>query len=139
MMLLQRSAPDALIHFAHQNINEILREVNGVEYVMLCSTDGFELTSVHKKNLDNSGKLAAVSSSILAMVQAFLAEISLNGCQSITLDAENGKALISAVPSQNHPMLVVAITSKEVLLGHLLLAVKKCTEQIAEADRNYCN
>jgi predicted regulator of Ras-like GTPase activity (Roadblock/LC7/MglB family) len=134
-MLLQRSAPDALINFAHQSINEILQEVSGVEYVMVCSTDGFELTSAHKKDVNNSGKLAAVSSSILAMVQAFLGEISLNGCQSITLDAENGKALISAVPSQNHPMLIVVITAKDVLLGHLLLAVKKSTEQIAEADR----
>ena len=138
-MLLQRSAPDALINFAHQTINEILREVNGVEYVMVCSTDGFELTSVHKKNIDNSGKVAAVSSSILAMVQAFLGEINLSGCQSMTLDAENGKALLSAVPSLHHPMLIVALTSKDVLLGHLLLAVKKATEQIAQADQNYPN
>lgn len=134
-MLLQRSAPDELITFAHERINEILREVSGVEYVMICSTDGFELTSVHKKNVDNSGKLAAVSSSILAMVQAFLGEISLKGCQSITLDAENGKALISSVPTDKHPMLIVALTSKDVLLGHLLLALKKATEAIAKADQ----
>lgn len=134
-MLLQRSAPDELINFAHERINEILREVSGVEYVMICSTDGFELTSVHKKNVDNSGKLAAVSSSILAMVQAFLGEISLKGCQSITLDAENGKALISSVPTDKHPMLIVALTSKDVLLGHLLLALKKATEAIAKADQ----
>ncbi|WP_122900509.1 roadblock/LC7 domain-containing protein [Acinetobacter sp. B51(2017)] len=136
-MLLQRSAPDALINLAHESIHEVLREVNGVEYIMLCSTDGFELTSVHRKNINNSGKLAAVSSSILAMVQAFLGEINLNGCQSMTLDAENGKALISAVPSHNHPMLVVVISAKDVMLGHLLLAVKRATEQIAEADQNY--
>lgn len=136
-MLLQRSAPNELIHFAYERINEVLREVSGVDYVMICSTDGFELTSVYKKNLDNSGKLAAVSSSILAMVQAFLGEINLKGCQSITLDAENGKALINAIPSQNYPMLIVAITSKDVLLGHLLLAVKKAAEQIATADQDY--
>jgi predicted regulator of Ras-like GTPase activity (Roadblock/LC7/MglB family) len=134
-MLPQRSAPDALIKFAHQEMNELLHEVHGVEYVMLCSTDGFELTSVYKKKIDNSGKLAAVSSSILAMVQAFLGEINLNGCQTITLDAENGKALISAVPSTQHPMLIIAVSSPEVLIGHLLLAIKKSAEKIAQADQ----
>lgn len=133
-MLVQRSAPDYLISFAHEKLTTILNEVNGLEYVMLCSTDGFELSSVHKKNVKNSGKLAAVSSSILAMVQAFLGEINLNGCQSITLDAENGKALISAIPNQKYPMLIVAITSKDVMLGHLLIEVKKCSQEIAEAD-----
>ena len=133
-MLVQRSAPDSLINFAKQNMNEILHQVSGVEYIMLCSTDGFELAAVHKKNIENSGKLAAVSSSILAMVQAFLGEINLNGCQSITLDAENGKALLSAIPNKNHPMLLIVLTSKDVLLGHLFLEIKKAIQHISQVD-----
>ena len=136
-MLQQRSAPDSLIHTAQQQIKEILTNVSGVEYVMICSSDGFELTSAYKKNVTNTGKLAAVSSSILAMVQAFLAEIDLHGCQSITLEAENGKAFLSAVPNKNYPMLIVALTSQEVLLGQLLFSLKRCSEKISQADTNY--
>ena len=136
-MLQQRSAPDSLIHTAQQQIKEILTNVSGVEYVMICSSDGFELTSAYKKNVTNTGKLAAVSSSILAMVQAFLAEIDLHGCQSITLEAENGKAFLSAVPNKNHPMLIVALTSQEVLLGQLLFSLKRCSEKISQADTHY--
>ncbi|WP_445345693.1 roadblock/LC7 domain-containing protein [Acinetobacter bohemicus] len=136
-MLQQRSAPDSLIHTAHQQIKEILTNVSGVEYVMICSSDGFELTSAYKKNVTNTGKLAAVSSSILAMVQAFLAEIDLHGCQSITLEAENGKAFLSAVPNKNYPMLIVALTSQEVLLGQLLFSLKRCSEKISQADAHY--
>ncbi len=136
-MLQQRSAPDSLIHIAHQQIKDILTNVTGVEYVMVCSSDGFELTSAYKKNVENTGKLAAVSSSILAMVQAFLSEINLHGCQSITLDAQNGKAFLSAVPNKNYPMLIVALTSQDVLLGQLLFAIKRCSEKILEADTNY--
>ena len=128
-MLQQRSAPDSLIHTAQQQIKEILTNVSGVEYVMICSSDGFELTSAYKKNVTNTGKLAAVSSSILAMVQAFLSEIDLHGCQSITLEAENGKAFLSAVPNKNYPMLIVALTSQEVLLGQLLFSLKRCSEE----------
>jgi len=136
-MLQQRSAPDSLIHTAQQQIKEILTNVSGVEYVMICSSDGFELTSAYKKNVTNTGKLAAVSSSILAMVQAFLAEIDLHGCQSITLEAENGKAFLSAVPNKNHPMLIVALTSQEVLLGQLLFSLKRCSEKISQADAHH--
>ncbi len=136
-MLQQRSAPDSLIHIAHQQIKDILTNVTGVEYVMVCSSDGFELTSAYKKNVENTGKLAAVSSSILAMVQAFLSEINLHGCQSITLDAQNGKAFLSAVPNKNYPMLIVALTSQDVLLGQMLFAIKRCSEKILEADTNY--
>jgi predicted regulator of Ras-like GTPase activity (Roadblock/LC7/MglB family) len=95
----QRTAPKELIHLAKAQANDILMNIRGIDYIMLCSTDGFELASVYKKNPYNSTKLAAVSSSILAMVSAFLKEIQLTGCQSITLDAENGKAILTSIPA----------------------------------------
>ena len=48
-MLQQRSAPDSLIHTAQQQIKEILTNISGVEYVMICSSDGFKLTAAYKK------------------------------------------------------------------------------------------
>lgn len=131
-MLQQRSAPDSLIHTAQQQIKEILTNVSGVEYVMICSSDGFELTSAYKKNVTNTGKLAAVSSSILAMVSAFMQEIHLNGCQSITLDAENGKAILTSVPSANHPMIIIALAEKDILLGQLLYMLKNASNSIQQ-------
>ncbi len=59
------------------------------------------------------------------MVSAFLKEIQLIGCQSITLDAENGKAVLTSVPSVQHPMIIVTLSSKDVLLGQLLFSLKK--------------
>lgn len=85
-----RTAPKELIDFAKSEIQDVLMNVRSVNYVMLCSTDGFELAQVYKRDGYNSTKLAAVSSSILAMVAAFMNEIHLEGCQSITLDADNG-------------------------------------------------
>lgn len=130
----QRKAPEALVDSAKQEISEILSNINGVDFVMLCSTDGFELATVNKKTVPNSGKLAAVSSSILAMVTAFISEIKLVGCQTITLDAENGKAILTSVPAKNHPMIIVTMASRDVLLGQLLHAVKKSSENIVALD-----
>ncbi|NCU22359.1 roadblock/LC7 domain-containing protein [Acinetobacter haemolyticus] len=131
----QRTAPKELIQFAKSQANDILVNIRGIDYIMICSTDGFELASIYKKNPYNSSKLAAVSSSILAMVSAFLNEIQLTGCQSITLDAENGKAILTAIPTPHHPMVLVTLSNKDVLLGQLLYSLKQASAAISAADQ----
>ena len=130
----KRVASEELIHKAKAELHEIITNVRGVNFVMICSTDGFELASLYRRDIYNKGKLAAVSSSLLAMVTAFTQEIHLTGCQSITLDAENGKVILSAIPAKNHPMIIVAMSDKDILLGQLLHAVKKATQNIKSAD-----
>ena len=127
-----RTAPKELIDFAKSEIQDVLMNVRSVNYVMLCSTDGFELAHVYKRDGYNSTKLAAVSSSILAMVAAFMNEIHLEGCQSITLDADNGKAILTSTPSSNHPMIIVTLTEKDVLLGQLLYTLKNASNRIMQ-------
>ena len=127
-----RTAPKELIDFAKSEIQDVLMNVRSVNYVMLCSTDGFELAHVYKRNGYNNTKLAAVSSSILAMVAAFMNEIHLEGCQSITLDADNGKAILTSTPSPNHPMIIVTLTEKDVLLGQLLYTLKNASNKIMQ-------
>ena len=127
-----RSAPKELIDFAKNEIQDVLMNVRSVNYVMLCSTDDFELAHVYKRDGYNSTKLAAVSSSILAMVAAFMNEIHLEGCQSITLDADNGKAILTSTPSPNHPMIIVTLTEKDVLLGQLLYTLKNASNKIMQ-------
>ena len=117
---------------ASQQIHELLNMVSRVDFVMLSSADGFELALASKKNLDNRGKIAAVSSSILAMVSAFIAEIHLSGCKTITLDADNGKVILTAVDHPQYPLVLIAVASKEVLIGQLLYAIKKTTETLAQ-------
>ncbi|MEG0032501.1 roadblock/LC7 domain-containing protein [Acinetobacter johnsonii] len=127
-----RTAPKELIDFAKSEIQDVLMNVRSVNYVMLCSTDGFELAHVYKRDGYNSTKLAAVSSSILAMVAAFMNEIHLEGCQSITLDADNGKAILTSIPSSNHPMIIVTLTEKDVLLGQLLYTLKNASNRVMQ-------
>ena len=128
----QRKVPEELLQIGKAQINEVLMGVSGVHFVMLCSSDGFELATVYKKEIQNRSKIAAVSSSILAMVAAFINEIKLDGCQTITLDAENGKVVLSTV---NHPMIIVTMSANDVLLGSLLHAVKRASENISKADQ----
>lgn len=129
----KRMASPELIQFAKSEIQEIIHNVRGLNFIMLCSTDGFELAAIHKKDHYNNGKLAAVSSSILAMVSAFMQEIHLTGCQSITLDAENGKAILTSIPSLPHPMIIIGLADKEILLGQMLYQLRNASQSIQEA------
>ena len=131
----KRIPPEAFMQQAQASIQELMAAVPGIQNVILASTDGFELCSAQRDNQVQGSKLAAVSSSILALVQAFLGEIHFTGCQSKTLEAENGNAIIAAVNSVNHPMLLVITTSKSVLLGNLLHSLKACTQALALSDQ----
>lgn len=139
MLNHSRKPPESLVHLSHRAISDVLMNVKGINYILLCTSDGFEISSVHHKNIHNSSKLSAVSSSIVAMISAFLHEIDLKGCQSITLDAENGKAILNTIPNKNHPMIIVALANKDILLGQALFFIKKCAEDIILADSNYSN
>ncbi|OTG66511.1 roadblock/LC7 domain-containing protein [Acinetobacter silvestris] len=125
-----RKIPSDYAEFGENQIRKLLNAVSGVEFVMLCSSDGFEIALVSKKNINNSGKIAAVSSSILAMVTAFISEINLIGCQTITLDAENGKAILTSIPNHKYPLVMVALTSKDILLGRMLYETKATAEAL---------
>lgn len=128
----ERKTPEHVIQQAKVEIQEIFNQVSGVHFIMICSTDGFELTTLYKKNSFNRTKLAAVSSSLHAMVSALMTELALIECQSITLDAENGKAILTSIPNTQYPMILVVLAEKDILLGQLLHALKK-------ASFNICN
>lgn len=131
---LSRQIPQSLIETGRMQIHELLNNVSGLDFVMLCSSDGFQLALASKKKLENTGKIAAVSSSILAMVSAFISEINLIGCKTLSLDAENGHVVLTGVEHAHYPMLIVAVGSSDVLIGQMRYEVKKTSEFLAKID-----
>lgn len=129
----ERKTPDSIIQHAKSEIQHIINTVSGVNFIMICSTDGFELATLYKLNTFNNTKLAAVSSSLHAMVSALMNELHLTGCQSITLDADNGKALLTSVSGQ-YPMIIVTLANKDILLGQLLHALKNASISIMNTN-----
>lgn len=134
---VDRKPPEVLIAASRKEMNQLFHEIKDIQSCMLCSTDGFELATSAKNDLENGGKIAAVSSSILAMITAFTREIQLDECQIITLDTNNGIALISNIPCKNFPMVLVVISGKNALLGQLLHSIKQVTRQIIQHDAHY--
>lgn len=128
--VLTRKPSPELIKVIQSEIKMLMTTVSGVVSVVVASTDGFELANAHNQDSFDGGKYAAVSSTIMSLVGAFLTEIHLVGCQSITLDAENGKALITSIPVNNLPMVMVVTCNNGMLLGHLLHAIRGCIANV---------
>lgn len=126
----------AFIDTSKAVLQSLMHSTNGVEGVLLASSDGFEVQSIFQKSYDG-GKLSAVGSSILALIQALTGEAQLEGCRSLILDAENGKIMISAVPNENQPMILMIMTRQQILLGQVMHAMNKAIASLIEADKQH--
>lgn len=126
-----QNLPKGFIELGEAKLHQVLRNVKHVNFCMLCTADGFDIAVATKRNMNNISKVAAVSSSIIAMVSAFITEINLEDCQTITLDAKNGKALLTSIPHPKHPAVLVALTDRSVLLGQILYELKTTAEELS--------
>lgn len=52
----KRTAPTQLLQLAKSEAQKILMNTRGVDFVMICSSDGFELATVSHKNYPNTTK-----------------------------------------------------------------------------------
>ncbi|WP_315040612.1 roadblock/LC7 domain-containing protein [Faucicola mancuniensis] len=125
---------DKFVALSSEVLHELVHTTSGIDGVLLASTDGFEVNSIFQKVYDG-GKLSAVGSSILALVQALTSEAQLTGCRSVILDAENGKIMISAVPNEHQPMIVIVVTKQQVLLGQIMHGMNKAIKSLVELDK----
>ncbi len=121
---------------AKEVLHNLIHATSGIDGVLLATTDGFEVSSIFQKDYD-AGKLSAVGSSILALVQALTNEAKLTGCRSVILDAQDGKIMISAVPNNNQPMIVIVVTKQQVLLGQIMHGMNKAINHLVELDQQY--
>jgi len=118
---------------AKRCLEELATSVDGIQSVLLASADGFEIASYIQQSSLNGGKTSAVSTSILSLIQSFTSEIHLSECKSLVLDAENGKAIITEIPHDASPKVLVVIASEQALLGHVLHGIRHCSNQLIAA------
>lgn len=130
-----KPAPQFLAQ-SKEMMHELVHSTSGIDGVLLASVDGFEVSSIFQKGYDG-GKLSAVGSSILALVQALTTEAKLTGCRSVILDSENGKIMISAVPNANQPMILIVVTRQQILLGQIMHAMNKTIGSLVDLDEQY--
>jgi predicted regulator of Ras-like GTPase activity (Roadblock/LC7/MglB family) len=104
-------------------------EVGGVRCAVVASVDGFAL-AVANSPAEAGERLAAMTSSMLALAAAVGRELALGTLESLLAEASEGKVLMLAIPATT-PVLLMASCERQVLTGNVLWAARACSQRLA--------
>jgi uncharacterized protein len=110
-------------------LDELMRVVPALTGAVLSRSDGFEVVSRTRSNVAVS-RLSALASSLVALGQASMRELGMNGGGSVLVEGADGKMLLLEVPVYGHPMVLAAVGGADVVTGTLLWAARDCVRQI---------
>lgn len=110
---------------------DLVNTASGVEAVLLASPDGFEVVSATRATRIDGPRLAAMSSSMLALGAAMAHDLKLDGCRNIHMEAGDGVALLLTVPCTRVGLVLSALADKGSTLGLALVATRGCAQTIA--------
>jgi uncharacterized protein len=120
-------------HPACQKYLDALREEHaGIAGALLSTVDGFEVAASVGAQV-SAKKLAAMTSSLLALAQAVSQECSVGQCRDLVIEASTGLVLLMDVPSAQHKSVLTVLCSEAAMLGRFRWAARSARESIASA------
>lgn len=96
----------------------ILNDISGVSAVVIATVDGFDVASQVRNGLDPA-RVAALASSIAAIGEVVATEARLGRNKSVTIDTENGFAVIYSVHRKDIGLVINVISTSEALIGQV--------------------
>lgn len=120
------------------NLDSLLDAVPSIMGVFLATDDGFEITQAISGKQFEPAKLAAMSSSMVALSHALVGEIDLGETQNMLIEARLGKVLLLSVATTPALSLTV-IARPNATLGQVLVHSKFCVSRLAEVMGHLSN
>lgn len=115
-----------------QALVDLVNDATGVEAVLLASPDGFEVVSASRARKLDGPRIAAMSSSMLALGAAMAQEYKLQGCRNVHIEAPDGVVVLLTVPCERTSLVLSALAPKGATLGMILVAARRCAQAIAK-------
>lgn len=106
----------------------LVTDVAGARDAVLCSVDGFAVASAHPG--EAQARLAAMTSSMLALSRAVLRELALGDIDVLVLEGAEGRVLMVAVPVAPRPLLLMLACSRADVTGQALWRARRCVAEI---------
>lgn len=103
---------------AEKEAISILSDINGVSAVVIATVDGFDVASQVRNGLDPA-RVAALASSIAAIGEVVATEARLGRNKSVTIDTEDGFAVIYSVHRTDIGLVINVISTREALIGQV--------------------
>jgi predicted regulator of Ras-like GTPase activity (Roadblock/LC7/MglB family) len=112
-------------------LNELVQTSSGIERALIATPDGFEVAFATRGKRFNAARLAAMSSSILAVGGAMAGELRLGACRNVVVDAEQGLLVLFTIPCTRAQLVLSALAPRDSTLGLVLVATRACAQNIA--------
>lgn len=126
-----RESPE-LAHGCSSHLQWFVSQTGGVTAALVATTDGFEVSSVLHQTL-SAEKMAAMTSSILALGEAVLSEADLSDCQNVVIESGDGLIVMLAIGDARKELLLSVIADRNAMLGQVLWAARRCCADIRAA------
>lgn len=112
-------------------LDALCRENADIRGALVSTVDGFEIaarvdTSVSPK------KLAAMTSSLLALGEAISNESSVGQCRDLVIEASAGLLLMMDVPSTTRRSVLTVLCNETAMLGRVRWAAREARAAIAQ-------
>lgn len=96
---------------------------------LVSTVDGFEVAA-HVRQSTSVKKLAAMTSSLLALAEAMSHEGEVGNCVDLVIEASEGMVLMMDVPNEQRKLLLTVLCKKSATLGSVLWAAKNTRNAI---------
>ena len=130
-MSVKINLPPAAKVIATREAETILSEVDGVTAVVVATVDGFDVASAMRTG--NAARVAAMASSISAISQVVSQEASLGRNKSVTIDTDDGFAIVFSVHRRDDALVIIAIAKGGAILAQVNYRLASLAKTLEEA------
>lgn len=110
--------PAHVVLGAQTALDELAAPLAGLRTALVVTPDGFEIAQIQRSSL-NIAKLAAMTSSLMAMARAVGGELAFTDCRRLVFDAEQGTVVVQPVAAA-FPSLLCFVLGPDATLGRAL-------------------
>jgi predicted regulator of Ras-like GTPase activity (Roadblock/LC7/MglB family) len=112
-------------------IDALVEEHTDIAGALVSTVDGFAVASRVTPTVA-AERLAAMTSSLVALAEAISHEGQAGECRDVVIDASVGRVLLMDVPQPGHKLLLTVLCHTSATLGQVLWAARHCRRDMSD-------
>lgn len=117
---------NAYVGICEEALRKLMNDVPSITAAVVATADGFEVASAQAEGRMSATRLSALASSLLALGQAALRELSMAGSGSVLIENAMGKIMLVDVRREHLPVVLCVVADEMAMTGKVLWAAKQC-------------
>lgn len=111
-------------------LTEMVSEMANVDSGVIATSDGLCVVASDSEK-EKHEKLAAMASSLCALGEAVVTEVSQGNCLSVTVEADNTKIFVLRL-TDSPALTLMLVSNNKALVGEIVYAAKRCSTKIRD-------